>query len=44
MKYVAEDASPSTRTAKSPVIDPVPGLFDDVEVQKSHLRSLSRDE
>ncbi len=26
------------------VIDPVPGLFDDDEVQKSHLPSLSRDE
>ena len=26
------------------VIDPVPGLFDEVEVQKSHLRSLTRDE
>jgi len=26
------------------VIDPVPGLFDDDEVQKSHLPSLSGDE
>ena len=26
------------------VIDPVPGLFDDDEVQKSHLQSLSGDE